>query len=128
MTTTSDVPAPPVSRLADHVGAEVELRGWLYNKRSSGKIAFLILRDGTGQVQAVVVKKEVDEATWEGAGVLTQESSVKGRGLVRADDRAPGGFEISATRVEPVQVVETEYPISHKEHGVDFLMNHRHLW
>lgn len=128
MTTTSDVPVTTISRLADHVGTEVELRGWLYNKRSSGKIAFLILRDGTGQVQAVVVKKEVDEPTWDGALALTQESSVKVRGTVRADDRAPGGFEISATRVEPVHVVETEYPISHKEHGTDFLMSHRHLW
>ncbi len=128
MTTTSDVPVTTIARLADHVGAEVELRGWLYNKRSSGKIQFLILRDGSGTVQAVVVKKEVDEATWDGAAALTQESSVKVRGLVRADDRAPGGFEISATGVTPVHVVETEYPISHKEHGVDFLMSHRHLW
>lgn len=128
MTTTSDVPATTISKLADHVGSEVELRGWLYNKRSSGKIQFLILRDGSGQVQAVCVKKEVPEEVWEAASSLTQESAVKVRGLVRADERSPGGFEMSVTAVTPVHIVETEYPISHKEHGVDFLMSHRHLW
>jgi asparaginyl-tRNA synthetase len=128
MAASSEVTVATIKSLAAHVGQEVELRGWLYNKRSSGKIQFLILRDGTGTVQAVVVKKEVGEATWEAASALTQESAFKLRGLVRADERAPGGFELTATGVEPVHVVEGEYPISHKEHGVDFLMSHRHLW
>ena len=128
MASTSTRPVTTIAHLKDHVGQEVVLQGWLYNKRSSGKIQFLIMRDGTGLVQAVVVKKEVDEATWEAASSLTQESSFRITGLVRADDRAPGGFELTGTGVEPVQVVETEYPISHKEHGVDFLMSHRHLW
>lgn len=128
MTTTAEVPTTTIQNLAAYAGREVELRGWLYNKRSSGKIQFLILRDGTGVVQVVVVKKEVDEATWEAASALTQESSVKLRGMVRADERAPGGFELTGTWVESVHVVEGEYPISHKEHGVDFLMSHRHLW
>ncbi|MEB3197003.1 MAG: asparagine--tRNA ligase [Candidatus Sericytochromatia bacterium] len=128
MTTAANIPTTTIQRLAAHVGQEVELQGWLYNKRSSGKIQFLIVRDGTGLVQVVVVKKEVDEATWEAASSLTQESSLRLRGLVRADDRAPGGFELTGTHVTAVHVVEGEYPISHKEHGVDFLMSHRHLW
>ncbi|MEB3285808.1 MAG: asparagine--tRNA ligase [Candidatus Sericytochromatia bacterium] len=128
MTTSSGVPATTIKNLSAHTGQEVELCGWLYNKRSSGKIQFLILRDGTGLVQAVVVKKEVSESAWEAASSLTQESSVKLRGFVRADDRAPGGFEITGTHVEVLQVVADEYPISHKEHGVDFLMSNRHLW
>jgi asparaginyl-tRNA synthetase len=128
MAETSTRPTTTISHLKDHVGQEVTLQGWLYNKRSSGKIQFLIMRDGTGLVQAVVVKKEVDEAVWDAASSLTQESSFRLTGLVRADDRAPGGFELTGTSVTPIQVVETEYPISHKEHGVDFLMSHRHLW
>ncbi|MEB3220934.1 MAG: asparagine--tRNA ligase [Candidatus Sericytochromatia bacterium] len=128
MAASSEVTLATISSLSAHVGQEVELRGWLYNKRSSGKIQFLILRDGTGTVQAVVVKKDVTEAVWDAASALTQESSFRLRGLVRADDRAPGGFELTATGVVPVHVVEGEYPISHKEHGVDFLMSHRHLW
>ncbi|MEB3330689.1 MAG: asparagine--tRNA ligase [Candidatus Sericytochromatia bacterium] len=128
MAASSEVTVATVNSLAAHVGREVELRGWIYNKRSSGKIQFLLVRDGTGTVQAVVVKKEVSEATWAAASALTQESAFKLRGLVRADDRAPGGFELTSTEVEPIHVVEGEYPISHKEHGVDFLMSHRHLW
>ncbi|MBM3271095.1 MAG: asparagine--tRNA ligase [Candidatus Sericytochromatia bacterium] len=116
-----------ISRLADFVGQAVTLRGWLYNKRSKGKLQFLILRDGTGIVQAVVFRPEVPEETWSAAESLTQESSCVVEGVVRADERAPGGYELTATRVEAVQVAP-EYPISPKEHGVDFLMSHRHLW
>ncbi len=116
-----------IDRLDRHVGQTVEVRGWLYNQRSSGKIAFLLVRDGTGLVQGVLVQKEVDAAAWEAAQTLTQESSLIVRGTVRKDDRAPGGYELSLSAVEPVQISE-DYPIGPKEHGVDFLLNHRHLW
>ncbi|MDX1746931.1 MAG: amino acid--tRNA ligase-related protein, partial [Halobacteriales archaeon] len=117
-----------IDALADHVGETVEIRGWLYNKRSSGKISFLLVRDGTGIVQGVLVEKEVDPATWATYDSLTQESSLVVRGTVREDDRAPGGFELSLEAVEPVQIPDEDYPIGPKEHGIDFLLNHRHLW
>jgi asparaginyl-tRNA synthetase len=128
MPETTTRPVTTIKHLKEFVGQEVTLRGWLYNKRSSGKIQFLIMRDGTGTVQAVVVKKEVDEAVWDAASALTQESSFTLTGLVRADERSPSGVELTVTSLQPVHVVEGEYPISHKEHGVDFLMSHRHLW
>lgn len=128
MTLSTTAPVTTISRLQDHVGQEVTLQGWLYNKRSSGKIQFLIMRDGTGTVQCVVLKKEVAEEVWEAAASLTQESSFKLTGVVRADERAPSGFELTATGVEPVHVILEEYPISLKEHGTDFLMSNRHLW
>jgi asparaginyl-tRNA synthetase len=128
MSTTTQRTVAAIANLKDHVDQEVQVNGWLYNKRSSGKIQFPILRDGTGVVQGVVVKKEVDEATWDAVSSLTQESSVKVWGKVRADERAPGGVELTITGCEPVHVFTEEYPISHKEHGVDFLMSHRHLW
>ncbi|HUP18902.1 MAG TPA: asparagine--tRNA ligase [Gemmatimonadota bacterium] len=122
-----DVPYTTIDRLDRHVGETVELRGWLYAKRSSGKISFLLIRDGTGIVQGVLVQKEVDPEAWAAHDRLTQESSLIVRGVVRQDDRAPGGFELSLGSVEPVQIAE-DYPIGPKEHGVDFLLNHRHLW
>ncbi|MFC8687524.1 asparagine--tRNA ligase [Brevibacillus porteri] len=116
-----------IARIGQHVGQEVRLGCWLYNKRSSGKIQFLQLRDGSGFIQGVVVKAEVAEEVWENASQLTQESSLYITGLVRADDRAPSGYELTVTGVEIIQIAQ-EYPISLKEHGVDFLMDHRHLW
>ncbi len=116
-----------VSDLSRHVGAEVTLRGWLFAKRSGGKIRFLVLRDGTGYCQCVVMKNAVDEATWNAADALTQESSFTVTGSVRAEQRAPGGFELDVKSVAPVQIA-TEYPITPKEHGVEFLIEHRHLW
>ncbi|MEW6106421.1 MAG: asparagine--tRNA ligase [Bacillota bacterium] len=116
-----------IAHIGEHEGKEVEIRGWLYNKRSSGSVLFLIIRDGTGFIQAVVVKGQVPDGDFAAADRLTQESSLVVRGLVRADRRAPGGYEISVSGLEPVSVAE-EYPISLKEHGVDFLMDHRHLW
>ncbi|GEC89926.1 asparagine--tRNA ligase [Brevibacillus brevis] len=116
-----------IARIGQHVGQEVRLGCWLYNKRSSGKIQFLQLRDGSGFIQGVVVKAEVAEEVWENASQLTQESSLYITGVVRADDRAPSGYELTVTGVEIIQVAQ-EYPISLKEHGVDFLMDHRHLW
>lgn len=116
-----------IAQVGQHVGQEVKMGCWLYNKRSSGKIQFLQLRDGSGFIQGVVVKAEVAEDVWEKASQLTQESSLYITGVVRADDRAPSGFELTVTGVEIIQIAQ-EYPISLKEHGVDFLMDHRHLW
>jgi len=116
-----------IKNLARHVGGEVTIQGWLYNIRSSGKIMFLIVRDGSGMVQGVMVKKEVGEELFERANTLTQESSLKMTGIVREEPRSVGGFELTVTGLEIVSVAE-EYPITHKEHGVDFLAERRHLW
>jgi len=116
-----------ISKIGEHDGKEVELRGWLYNKRSSGRIHFLELRDGTGFIQCVVVKGEVSDEDFEAAGRLTQESSLRLTGTVRADARAKGGYEITVKSVRPFQIAQ-DYPITPKEHGVDFLMDNRHLW
>ncbi|MBC7545173.1 MAG: asparagine--tRNA ligase [Candidatus Sericytochromatia bacterium] len=118
-----------IKDIGAHANETVTLRGWLYNIRSSGKIAFLQLRDGSGMIQGVVVKAEVAEATWDTAKGLTQESSVLVTGSVRQDDRAPYcGYEHTVTDVQAVQIAEPNYPISHKEHGPDFLLENRHLW
>ena len=114
-----------IKNLARHVGEEVEIRGWLFNKRSSGKIAFLIVRDGSGVVQGVLLK--TNETAFAAAETLTQESSLYLRGTVRAEPRATGGYEIDVTQVIPVSIA-CEYPISLKEHGVEFLAERRHLW
>ncbi|HEX7064132.1 MAG TPA: asparagine--tRNA ligase [Bacillales bacterium] len=116
-----------ISEVAQYVEQEVTIGVWLANKRSSGKIQFLQLRDGTGFIQGVLVKKEVDEETWDRAADLTQESSLYITGLVRKDDRSPSGFELTVTDLEVIQLAE-EYPITPKEHGTEFLMDHRHLW
>ena len=108
-------------------GEEVTIRGWLTHKRSSGKVRFLVVRDGTGLLQCVMVKGMVPDASFEAFDVLTQESSVAVTGKVKKDDRAPGGVEMELTGVAVITVAK-EYPISPKEHGVDFLMDHRHLW
>ncbi len=113
-----------------HVGEPVEIAGWLYNLRKSGKIVFPLLRDGTGTIQAVAVKASLDEATFESLKNLTQESSLILRGKVRPEQRAPGGYEMDVEGAEIVQrIPESDpYPITPKDHGVDFLMDHRHLW
>ncbi len=116
-----------ISRLKDHVGQEVRLSGWLYNKRSSGKIKFLLVRDGTGIVQSVMVKAELPEEVFALYGEITQESSLYISGTVREEPRSIGGYELTVSNIEPVQIAE-EYPITKKEHGVDFLHNNRHLW
>lgn len=116
-----------INQLANHVGAEVILKGWLYKLRSSGKIAFPQLRDGTGIVQCVVVKNAISPELWESIKALGQESALTIKGTVRADSRAPGGFEIDVTDAEVLQQVH-DYPITPKEHGTEFLMDHRHLW
>jgi asparaginyl-tRNA synthetase len=115
-----------VAELSGYVGQTVTLQGWLYNSRSSGKLAFLIVRDGTGLCQCVVEKKE-SSALYDAAVGLGQESSLEVTGVVRVDERSVGGHELSVTDVQVVQAVDG-YPITPKAHGVDFLMRHRHLW
>ena len=116
-----------IADLGRHEGQEVQLSGWVYHKRDIGKIRFLVMRDGTGYVQGVVVAKEVPAEVFEAAGALTQESSFDMRGRVRREPRAPGGFELNVTSLTPRHIA-AEYPISPKEHGIDFLMDNRHLW
>ena len=116
-----------ISDLKDHVGQTVELKGWVYNSRSSGKIKFLQLRDGTGIAQCVYFRGECDESAFEDFAKLTQETSVKVTGVVKAEPRSPGGFEIGAKSLDILHVA-VDYPITPKEHGPDFLMNNRHLW
>jgi asparaginyl-tRNA synthetase len=116
-----------VKDLKKHDGNQVTLNGWIYNVRSIGKIWFLILRDGTGMLQCVVVKNDVDEETFNKEELLTQESSVTVTGIVRLEKRAIGGVELGVQSIEIHQIVE-EYPISPKEHGTAFLMDNRHLW
>ena len=116
-----------IENLQSHVGEQVTLRGWLYNKRSSGKIRFIVMRDGTGLVQGVLVKANLSEELFNRFDVLTQESSFVMTGLVRQESRAPGGFELDVTDLQIIHVAH-EYPITPKEHGVEFLMDRRHLW
>src|SRR3954465_4198466 len=115
-----------INQLSKHGGEEVTLRGWLYNMPSSGKLMFPQLRDGTGVVQCVVFKKAVAPEVWDALSHLGQESPIVLRGSVRADERAPGGYEVDVVSAEVLQRVEG-YPITPKEHGTEFLMDHQHL-
>ncbi len=110
-----------------HVGEVVELRGWVTHRRSSGKVQFLVLRDGSGSVQCVAGLKDLSPEQWEATAQLTTESAVIVRGMVKSDARQVGGVELGLQAVEVVSLAQ-EYPITPKEHGVDFLMDHRHLW
>ena len=116
-----------ISQLSDHVEEQVTLRGWVYNWRKKGKLRFIILRDGFGYLQCVVFRPNVDDEVWEAATRLTQESSIEISGNLIADERAPGGFELQVNQIKILQITE-DYPIGKKDHGVDFLLNHRHLW
>ncbi|MBI4789424.1 MAG: asparagine--tRNA ligase [Chloroflexi bacterium] len=116
-----------IQDIASHVGAEVTLKGWLADKTDKGRLQFLRVRDGTGFIQAVVFAKEVAPETFDAAKRLTQESSIVVTGVPRAEPRAPGGYELSVKNLEVVQIAG-DYPITPKEHGVEFLMEHRHLW
>ena len=116
-----------VADVGEHEGEEILLEGWLYNKRSSGKLQFLQVRDGSGTIQCVVFRGDVPAEVFERSGELSQESSIRVTGVVRADERAPIGYEIGVTGLEVVQAAEP-YPITPKEHGTAFLMDHRHLW
>ncbi len=117
-----------VRELRAHDGQTVRVRGWVTHLRSSGKVAFVVARDGTGVVQAVLAKSQVAPETWARYEQLTQESSVTLTGLVRADARAPGGYELTLTDIEILGGSPIDYPIQPKEHGVELLMDHRHLW
>jgi asparaginyl-tRNA synthetase len=116
-----------IEALPAQVGQAVTVRGWVMSTRSSGKIAFVTLRDGTGYLQAVLSKKEVPEAAWEALGRLSQETSCAVTGVVRADARAPGGVELAVTDLQIIGA-SLEFPITPKEHGTAFLFEHRHLW
>jgi asparaginyl-tRNA synthetase len=116
-----------IEDLSRHVGEEVTIKGWVYHKRSSGKIRFIVVRDGTGLLQCVMVKGHIADDVFNLFDLLTQESSLAVSGRIKQEDRAPGGFEMELTGIDVIQIAK-EYPISPKEHGVDFLMDHRHLW
>ncbi len=116
-----------IEALAEHVDETVTLKGWLHNKRGSGGIKFLILRDGSGFVQCVAAQDDVDEASWEAADDARQEAALEITGTVSADERAPGGYELQVASISTVGA-SGGYPVTPKEHGIDFLMNHRHLW
>ena len=116
-----------IERIGDYVGQTVTLKGWLVNRRSSGKIHFLLMRDGTGFIQVVMGRNDVGDETFARADHLGQESALAVTGVVRADPRAKGGYELTATAMEVVAPAQ-DFPITPKEHGVDYLMDRRHLW
>ena len=126
MEVSSDLLAD-INKLGDHVGEVVTLQGWVETTRGHGKVAFVVARDGTGTVQCVLVRDSVDGATWELYESLNQEALVSIKGKVKEDARAPGGYEIEIHGLELLAPAE-DYPIQPKEHGVDFLLDHRHLW
>ena len=130
MTNNSTPPRVTIAQAGAHVGETVRIPGWLYNMRKSGKIAFPLLRDGTGIIQCVAVKSALPESLFETVTGLTQESSIVVAGKVRADARATGGYELDLEDLEVIQrVAESDpYPITPKDHGIDFLMDRRHLW
>ena len=120
-------PRSDISALADKIGSTVAVQGWVLTTRSSGKIAFVVLRDGSGYLQGVLAKAETDPQVWERFGSLAQETCVRLVGDVRADKRSPGGVELG---IKEIQVLgpSTDFPITPKEHGAPFLLDHRHLW
>jgi asparaginyl-tRNA synthetase len=127
---TPPAPVTTIAEIGRHEGQSVAIRGWLYNLRESGKLLFPQFRDGSGVIQGVVPKNAVTPEVFQAIKTLTQESSVIVEGKVRADKRAPGGYELDVANVQVIQRVpeSTPYPITPKEHGTDFLMEHRHLW
>ncbi|MFQ6069125.1 MAG: asparagine--tRNA ligase [Candidatus Aminicenantales bacterium] len=116
-----------IEDIAVHKDRDVEIRGWVYNKRSSGKVRFLIVRDGTGIIQGTIFSPEKESPLFEKFDSLTRESSIIVRGKVREEERAPGGFELVVKELEIIQIAR-DYPITPKSHGIPFLMEHRHLW
>jgi len=121
----------PYSRIAElpsHAGQTVRVRGWVTHVRSSGKVAFVVMRDGSGLLQAVLVKSVVSTETWERFGKLTQETSIEAEGEARPDARAPGGYELGVRELSIIGESPIDYPIQPKEHGIDFLLDNRHFW
>ena len=116
-----------ISDLKNHIGEKVTLNGWVYNKRSSGKIWFIIIRDGTGYTQGVIIKENVSDEVFNLEQAITIESSISISGIVKKDKRSVGGYELDITNIKVIQISE-DYPISKKEHGTAFLMDNRHLW
>jgi len=127
LSAVKSIPIVTVSQLFEFNGRQVTVRGWVYNKRSSGKIHFVLVRDGTGVVQCVMAKNNLPADIFALYDLLTQESSLVVTGQVRQDDRAPGGYEIELSDLQIVQIAR-DYPITPKDHGIEFLMDHRHLW
>lgn len=117
-----------IADVADYAGEEVTLKGWVYNKTDKGRLQFLMIRDGSGLIQSIVFKKNVSPEAWDAATNVTLESSLVVAGTIRADERAPGGYELGVTDLEVVDYAELDYPIQPKEHGVGFLLQQRHLW
>ncbi len=117
-----------IRELREHAGEEVRILGWVQTTRVHGRIGFIVLRDGTGVVQCVVVQKQLPAETWERFESLTIETSIAVEGLVRAEARAPGGFELELHALEVIGTSDVDYPIQPKEHGIDFLLDNRHLW
>jgi asparaginyl-tRNA synthetase len=124
---STDMQPAEVASIGTFVGQEVVLKGWVYNLRSSGKILFILVRDGTGLIQCIVERASAGPGLFERACALTQESSIEISGRIREDKRAPGGYEMEVTGLAVIQLVD-HYPITPKEHGTDFLMDNRHLW
>jgi asparaginyl-tRNA synthetase len=122
------VPYSRISELPQHAGQTVRVRGWVTHVRSSGKVAFVVLRDGTGILQAVLVKNAVSAESWATFGKLTQETSIEVEGEVRPDARAPGGYELGIKELSIYGASPIDYPIQPKEHGIDFLLDNRHFW
>ena len=123
----SEQPVVSIEQIAGFEGQDIVIKGWIRNRRSSGKLSFLTVRDGTGDLQAILSKGEVGEDQFSLCGQLTQESSVVLTGKPRKDTRAPGGFELDVSRIHVIQIAEP-FPIQPKEHGIGFLMEYRHLW
>ena len=117
-----------LSNIAQFTNQKVQIKGWLYNKRFSGKILFLQIRDGTGIIQAVWVRDKTNKNSFDQTKLLTLESSIIVTGKVKKDKRAPTGFELDVNDIQTIQKAKEDYPIGKKEHGVDFLLDHRHLW
>src|ERR1700759_2267594 len=130
METTTQAPLTTIAAIGQHDGQAVTIRGWLYNKRESGKLIFPIFRYGTGVIQGIAPKNQVTPEVFDALKGLTDESSVIVTGKVRADKRAPGGYELDVMDVKVIQRVPEDepFPIARKEHGIDFLMENRHLW
>src|SRR5258708_10257651 len=116
-----------IGALPQHAGEAVSVRGWVATTRSSGKIAFVVVRDGTGMLQAVLSKKDVPAEVWDAFGKLTQETSIEVTGVVRAEPRAPGGVELQASDLG-ILGPSPDFPITPKEHRIAYLFEHRHLW
>ncbi|HEY0527375.1 MAG TPA: OB-fold nucleic acid binding domain-containing protein, partial [Gemmatimonadaceae bacterium] len=122
------VPYSRIAELPKHAGETVRVRGWVTHLRSSGKVAFVVMRDGSGLLQTVLVKNAVSPETWERFSKLTQETSIEVEGEARPDPRAPGGYELGVKELSIYGASPIDYPIQPKEHGIDFLLDNRHFW